>query len=77
MAINPIEDTDKNLKIDIINGDLKALDDIMNKWKFKDKASALRFAIAVLTQSSRDSLGIRNKDGHINLFQPSDELLQK
>jgi hypothetical protein len=75
MAINQIEDTEQNLKIDINNGDLKALEDIINNWKFKDKASALRFAIAVLKQSSRDSLGIRNKDGHVNLFQPGDELL--
>lgn len=77
MAIVKNTDTDQVLNIDINNGDLAALEAIMKTWGFKDKESALRFALAVLKQSSKDSLGIRNKDGHISLFQPSDELLKK
>jgi len=77
MAIERIEDTEKGLDIIITNGDRRALAKIKEEWKFKNEESALRFAIAVLVQSTRDSLGFKNEEGNISLFKPGDELLEK
>ena len=77
MAIDKVQETADKLSIDINNGDLKALAEIKEKWKFKDKESALRFALAVLTLSGNGNLSIRKADGTSKLLQPGDELLEK
>lgn len=41
------------LKIDIDNGDLKALQTAMNKWRFKNEESMLKYVIAVLLSSNK------------------------
>lgn len=42
----------------IYNGDWAALQEITKKWNFKDEESALRFALAVLTQAEDGTLQI-------------------
>ncbi len=43
---------------DIYNGDWEALKKITVKWKFRDESSALRFALAVLTEAEDGTLQI-------------------
>lgn len=42
----------REISVKIENGDLAALDDIVSRYKFKDEASALRFALAVLYKAA-------------------------
>ena len=44
--------------VKIYNGDWEALKEITKKWNFKDETSALRFALAVLTQAEDGTLRI-------------------
>ncbi len=63
MAIEA-QGTEKDIKgtpgqaFDIYNGDWEALKKIAKKWKFKDESSALRFALAVLTEAEDGTLQI-------------------
>jgi hypothetical protein len=42
----------REISVNIENGDLAALNDIVSRYKFKDEASALRFALAVLYKAA-------------------------
>jgi hypothetical protein len=75
MAINLITDQPEGFQIDINNGDLKALSEIVNKWRFKDKESALRFAIAVLSLTEEGTLCQEKKDGSVVKFMPTENML--
>lgn len=44
--------------IEIYNGDWSALKAATEKWNFKDEATALRFALAVLTEAEDGTLQI-------------------
>lgn len=44
--------------VEIYNGDWNALRALTKKWNFKDEVSALRFAIAVLTEAEDGTLQI-------------------
>lgn len=44
--------------VDIYNGDWEALKEITKKWNFLDETSALRFALAVLTEAEDGTLQI-------------------
>lgn len=44
--------------IEIYNGDWSALKNLTEKWGFKDEITALRFAIAVLTEAEDGTLQI-------------------
>ncbi len=75
MAINLIHDQPEGLQIDINNGDLRVLREIVNKWRFKDKESALRFALAVLSLTEEGSLCHEKKDGSVVKFVPTENML--
>lgn len=77
MAINKIEEKADSLRIDINNGDLSALHEIMKKWNFKDKESALRFGIAILTMTEKGSLYQGKSDGSKLALQPAEALINK
>lgn len=44
--------------VEIYNGDWDALKALTEKWHFKDEVSALRFALAVLTEAEDGTLQI-------------------
>lgn len=60
--------------VEINNGDLKALADIINRWEFKDVESALRYAIAVLTIAQDKKLFYEKDDGEKVTIEPADSL---
>ena len=74
MAIKIVSDTDEALNIEINNGDLKALKEIVSKWRFKDKDSALRFAVAILSITDNGKL-YQEKDGSKVPLEPVETLL--
>ncbi len=65
--------TDIQLSID--NGDLRALEEIQAKWNFKDKESALRFALAILITAKTKTIKVTNEIGVDVSLTPSDSLL--
>lgn len=62
-------------KIDVDNGDREALNDAISKWKFKDEASMLRFAIAVLREAKDKSVIVTGQNGLPVTFAPAEKLL--
>lgn len=71
MALTIIEKTDENLKVELNNGDLNALNEIVEEWKFKDETSALRFALAALSSVKRGNLYFKQDDGLFALMEPT------
>ncbi|PIR54710.1 hypothetical protein COU74_03075 [Candidatus Peregrinibacteria bacterium CG10_big_fil_rev_8_21_14_0_10_36_19] len=79
MAINEGEiqkkiEGEDSLAIEFDNGDLKALNDIQQKWKFKDKSSLLKFAMAVLLKAEKNTLKISVDGSETEVF-PKEDLL--
>ncbi len=73
MATNILEnqsDKDK-LVLELNNGDLKVLNEIIESWKFRDSPSAIRFALAVLKMTPPGELS--NKE---QTLIPAKELIK-
>jgi hypothetical protein len=68
---------DDNILIAIDNGDLKALGDVVNEWGFKDKASALRFGMAVLFLARADKKISVSESGKERSIVPVDSLMKQ
>lgn len=77
MAIKKLTETEEALNIEINNGDLGALNEIIINWGFKDKESALRFAIAVLKVTKPGKLSQETPDGNKSLLIPTENLTGK
>lgn len=75
MAIKSLSNDSEGFQIEINNGDLKALNDVVEKWGFKDKESAIRFCIAVLSLTEAGSLYV-DKDGNKAALKPQDSLMR-
>lgn len=78
MAIRNITETEnqEGLLFKLDNGDQKALDLIQEKWGFKDKESALRFALAVLYSSAdTKKLYVVESSGKTSPLFPNSALL--
>ena len=76
MAIIKIseDDTEGNRKVEINNGDLVALNKIINEWDFKDVESALRYAVAVLAIAKDKKLFYEKENGEKVTIEPADSL---
>ncbi|MEI8295357.1 MAG: hypothetical protein WCG04_02395 [Alphaproteobacteria bacterium] len=75
MSLKIIEDKGNCLTIKLDNGDYKVLNEIVKKWKFKDRESVLRYSLALLDVSERGNLFKRDKDGSEIALNPSDQLI--
>lgn len=80
MAINEgniqqTTDGDDELSIKFNNGDLKALNEIQDKWKFKDKASLFKFVMAVLLRAEGNKIKI-SVSGNETEVLPKEDLLK-
>ncbi len=64
------------MTITLTNGDLKALNEIVEKWGFRSPDSAIKFAIAVLL-SGKEKLQVHivDSDGIRRRILPNDDLL--
>lgn len=63
-------------QIEINNGDLQALSEVVNHWGFKDHESALRFGLAALSIAKKKALYYENERGEKIMLEPT-ELLKK
>jgi hypothetical protein len=63
------------LTIQLDNGDYKVLNEIVNKWKFKDRENALRFALAILDETENGTLSKKESNSVHSLLVPTDEVL--
>jgi hypothetical protein len=78
MAIIKREDSSlDSFNSEINNGDLKALNEIVANWGFKDIESALRFGIAVLKVTKPGSLFQEKENGSKSILVPTDKLTGK
>lgn len=77
MALIAQNDDPLFLQVEINNGDLKALNEIISTWNFKDKESALRFAIAVLNITKPGTLFREKLNGARATLVPTEELINK
>lgn len=76
MAIIKTQENHDDLQLTINNGDLRALNQIKDKWGFKDNESILRFAIAALTITDDGYLFAEHKDGTRRVLKPAEDLLE-
>jgi hypothetical protein len=60
----------------ISNGDLAALKEIQNKWKFKDISGVLKFMIAVMKRTETKTVGVKI-GGEMKEILPVNELLEE
>ena len=74
MAVKSIKEGNI-LKLEIDNGDLEKLDQVADKWRFKDYQSLLRFAISILILSEEKSVTIK-KDGVQKNLIPAADLIK-
>lgn len=77
MATQVIKNEKDVLQVEFNNGDLNALNEIKNKWRFKDLESVLRFGLAVLTIAESGKLFHEKTDGKTERFEPMDDLVEK
>ena len=50
---------DNKLILELDNGDLREFDKVMDKWKFKDHQSLMRFAISLLVLNENKSFPVK------------------
>lgn len=76
MAIKKISSDDQQgtRTVEISNGDLLALNKIIDEWDFKDIESALRYAVAVLSIAKDKKLFYEKEDGEKVTIEPADSL---
>lgn len=74
MAVKSNEKEGK-LTLEIDNGELKKLKEVMEKWSFKDYQSLQRFMISILFLNEDKSLSIK-LDGRQQDIVPASDLLK-
>jgi len=79
MALKKIKETEEELEIKVDNGDLAALKRIQEFFKFKDKESILRFALAIVAKAAESDKNkiILNANGVVSTIEPRYSLLEK
>jgi hypothetical protein len=73
-----IRDTiqDEKLHLIIDNGDLDKLDQVLDKWSFKDYQSLIRFSVSLLLLTEDKSISIKMKGSQTEI-RPASELLKE
>jgi|GEM_PF-2090605 len=59
------------------NGDLVVLRSAVDRLKFKDEESLLRYVLAVISKSATRTLTVIDQDGKSMALNPSDSLLKQ
>lgn len=70
MGIKLLSSDEKKISFEVENGDMTALRKVMDKWKFADEASAIRFAIATLYITEKGTLYKKEENGSYSLLEP-------
>lgn len=77
MAILNVIDNEAELTVRIENGDLQALNEIKEGWKFSNKENALRFGLAILKKALSGGKKIYIDEGGEKItLTPSENLLE-
>lgn len=77
MAINIIKEKTKNedgvdyMQVEIANGDLRALEEIVDAYDVNDITDAIAFAISVMKESAGRPIAATRVDGTLRPFMPS------
>ena len=74
-AFTLLNDSMKSLSLEIDNGDLAKLNEVMEKWNFKDYQSFLRFVISIMLVTEDKFLSIKVRD-EITAIKPSAEYVK-
>ena len=74
MAVKSTIKIPGNLILEIDNGDLTKLNEVIEKWAFKDYQSFMRFAVSVFLLNEEKSIGIK-LDGIKKEVTPSSDLI--
>jgi len=74
MAVKSTQQGEK-LLLEIDNGDLSKLNDVINKWGFKDYQSFLRFSISIMLVTEEKFLSIK-VDHEEKVIKPSADFLK-
>jgi hypothetical protein len=74
MAIRDTIEEDNKLHLIIDNGDVDKLDQVLNKWSFKDYQSLMRFSVSILLLAEDKSISIK-MNGMQTKIQPAPDLL--
>jgi hypothetical protein len=76
MSIKSTHSSDgTKLTLELDNGDKNALQQILERWNFKDEQSLLRFAMSAMITTSENAITITKKDGELQKIAPVDEFL--
>lgn len=70
------EPADGTLTIQLDNGDYRVLKEIVDKWNFKDRENALRYALAILNYTNNGLLCKKQENGTHSILAPTDEILK-
>lgn len=82
MAINILESNYKNedgldaVKVEIANGDLRALNEVTEKYGVNDLTDIIAFAIAVMKESDGRPVAATRVDGSMRKFIPAKHTLK-
>lgn len=68
-----INNNHQQFQIELNNGDLRVLNEIVDSWNFKNKQSALRFALAILKITNPGEL-YQSKEGKMCSLLPTDQI---
>lgn len=80
MAINILESNYKNndnqdaIKVEIANGDLRALNEIVEEYGVNDITDVIAFAIGVMKESEGRPIAATRVDGTMRKFMPSESI---
>ncbi len=74
MAVIKDAETTQEAKITINNGDLKALNEIKEKYQLKDGTDVITFALGVLSQGGGRPITIEKETGEMVKLLPSDKI---
>lgn len=80
MAIKQVEqeallENPDAIYFEVNNGDLEALQETQQNWRFKSKENLLRFATTVLYKAKSRRIYFEDEDGHKVLVEPASILL--
>jgi len=80
MAINILDDNYKNgdgqdaAKIEIANGDLRALKDVAEAYNVNDITDVIAFAIGVMKEADGRPIAAQKVDGTLKKFMPAESI---
>ncbi len=75
MAVKVKEEIQEKLILEIDNGDFHKLKEVIEKWKFKDYQSFLRFSVGAFILSEENSISIK-MDGKQQMIAPASDLIK-